>query len=329
MAKIQLDNIPRGLKDTALWCCWRYQVRAGSDKPTKVPYNPLTGKGAQSNDRSTFARFGQALMAMEMNSYDGLGVGIFDDLCVIDLDHCIDEMGTFSDLSSEIFACMNTYAEISPGGDGVHLYFRAPGLVYDKERFYIKNPKNGIEIYVAGATNRFITVTGNALTNAGINNRTEQLQNLLERFMRREVRQKRTSNNSFPDMPTMQLSMDDEKLIRAARLAKNGALFMRLFDGDTSGYKSQNEADLALCNILAFWTSKDIAQMDRLFRRSGLMRPKWDERRGITTYGMMTLQNAIDQMGRTYSDCLAERIMGRGQPMPSMAPRGGGFNGNR
>lgn len=327
MARVQFDNIPQSLKDTALWCCWRYQVRAGDDKPTKVPYNPLTGKGAKSNDRSTFARFGQARMAMDMNNYDGLGIGIFDDLCVIDLDHCIDDMGTFSDLSSEIFGTMNTYAEISPGGDGVHLYFRAPGLVYDKEKYYIKNPKNGIEIYVAGATNRFITVTGNALTDAGLNDRTQQLQEILELYMKRDVPQKRTESTFKPNAPSIRLSMDDEKLIAAAGSARNGELFRRLMDGSTDGYKSRNEADLALCNILAFWTSKDAYQMDRIFRTSGLMRPKWDEKRGITTYGAMTIQNAIDRVGRTYADLFQERMNSRKQPMPTMAPRGGGRYG--
>lgn len=321
MARVQFENIPQALKDTALWCCWRLQARAGDDKPTKVPFNPLTGKGAKSNDRSTFARFGQARMAMDMNGYDGLGIGIFDDLCVIDLDHCIDEMGTFSDISSEIFGLMNTYAEISPGGDGVHLYFRAPGLVYDKEKYYIKNPNNGIEIYVAGATNRFITVTGNAISDSGLNDRSEQLQEILERFMRREAPQKATAKVAGP---TIRLSMDDEKVISAARAAKNGSLFKSLMAGDMSGYKSQNEADLALCNILAFWTSKDAAQMDRIFRSSGLMRPKWDEKRGITTYGVMTINNALDHVGQTYTDFYLERCNKDRLPMPVKAKRAGG-----
>ncbi len=39
-------------------------------------------------------------------------------------------------------------------------------------------------------------------------------------------------------------------------------------------YTSQSEADLALCNFLAFWTGGDAARIDRLFRRSGLYRPK-------------------------------------------------------
>lgn len=322
MAQVQFDNIPQSMKDAALWCVWRYQVRAGDEKPTKVPFNPLTGKGAKSNDRTTFARFGQARMAMDMNGYDGLGIGIFDDLCVIDLDHCIDEMGTFSDLSSEVFEAMNTYAEISPGGDGVHLYFRAPGLVYDKEKYYIKNPNNGIEIYVAGATNRFITVTGNALCDAGVNDRTAELQDILDRFMRREPKKQRPAADPFT--PSVRLSMDDSKVMKAAGSAKNGDLFKRLMAGDKSGYKSQNEADLALCNILAFWTSKDADQIDRIFRSSGLMRPKWDEKRGITTYGNMTIGNAINHVDSTYSDFYEERRNRDRQPMPTKPKRDGG-----
>lgn len=45
---------------------------------------------------------------------------------------------------------------------------------------------------------------------------------------------------------------------------------------------------------LAFWTGGDIQRMDRLFRRSGLMRPKWDETHYSSgeTYGEKTLSRA-------------------------------------
>lgn len=308
------EQIPQYLKETASWCCWRLQIR--DDKPTKVPYNPLTGKGAKSNDRSTFARFGQAKMALDMNGYDGLGIGIFDDLCVIDLDHCIQD-GAFSDLASEIVEAMDTYAEISPSGDGVHLYFRASNLSYDKEKYYIKNPKNGIEIYLAGATNRFITVTGNAITDVGVNDRTKQLQDILERYMRRNVPQNGTQRRAAP---ILRLNLDDAALVRMAGNAKNGDLFKRLWSGDTTGYKSSSEADLALCNLLAFWASKNEAQMDRMFRASGLYREgKWDRKTGATTYGGMTLQRAIDAVGSTYSELFMERLH-----IP-----GGGLSGNK
>lgn len=326
MAKVDITRIPQNMKQTALWCCWRYQVRAGDDKPTKVPYNPTTGKGARSNDRTTFGTFGQARMAMEMNGYDGLGVGVFDDLCVIDLDHCIED-GVFSDLSTEIFQLMNTYSEISPGGDGVHIYFRAPGLQYDKEKYYIKNPKNGVEIYVAGSTNRFITVTGNALTAAGINDRSKELKKVLDKFMCREVPQKPTKSPvSGPMAPKIRLSMEDDKIIAAAKRARNGDLFKRLFSGNTEGYRSKSEADLALCNILAFWCSNNPEQIDRIFRSSGLCSPKWDEMRGIATYGNITIQKAIARVGKTYSDFFTERMERRKKALAGKTPWGGGVS---
>ena len=85
---------------------------------------------------------------------------------------------------------------------------------------------------------------------------------------------------------------DDETLIRKACAAKNGPAFRKLWVGDRSGYPSQSEADLALCSMLQFWTDGDKQRMDRLVRRSGLIRPKWDERHGERTYGQMTIGKA-------------------------------------
>ena len=51
----------------------------------------------------------------------------------------------------------------------------------------------------------------------------------------------------------------------------------------------------ALCGLLAFWTHGDAARIDRFFRTSALMRPKWDERHAAdgTTYGQMTIGKAV------------------------------------
>ena len=56
----------------------------------------------------------------------------------------------------------------------------------------------------------------------------------------------------------------------------------------------RSAADMALCSQLAFWCAGDAARMDRIFRRSGLMRDKWDSRRGGTTYGAQTIERAIE-----------------------------------
>lgn len=124
----------------------------------------------------------------------------------------------------------------------------------------------------------------------------EQLRGVLERYMVRQRAQKPKGRELDWDdeiggsAPT---DLDDLALRRKIERSKNGAAFSALWAGDISGYKSHSEADMALCNILAFWTNKDAARMDRLFRQSGLMRDKWSRQQSGSTYGTITIMNAI------------------------------------
>lgn len=96
--------------------------------------------------------------------------------------------------------------------------------------------------------------------------------------------------------------ISDAGIIGEAKNAKNGAKFERLWSGSTAGYESQSEAELALCCLLAFWTSNDTERMDRLFRESGLYREKWDEVHYAdgSTYGEKTIANAVQVLSETY-----------------------------
>lgn len=309
----QIQNIPQQLKSSALWCCWRYLKRDGQEKPTKVPFCPMTGKAARSNDRSTFGRFEQAAFALDMGKYDGLGIGIFDDVCAIDIDNCI-ENGVFSPMAEEIINEMNSYWEVSPSGSGVRILFRAPNLNYDKRKYYINNQKLGLEIYAAGITHKFVTVTGNSPDTIGINDRTKELHRILDRFMRRDVPQNLTKK-PVSGNPELRIRLDDQTIVNKAKKAKNGALFERLMAGNYSDYLSpttnepdQSAGDLALCNMLAFWCSKDPAQIDRIFRTSGMMRQKWDRPTAGSTYGAITIQRAIDGVTDTYSNQYQQHI---------------------
>lgn len=109
------------------------------------------------------------------------------------------------------------------------------------------------------------------------------------------------SPQSAPDRGAPRL--DDAELLDKARAAVNGAAFDALYGGAVPAGKSHSDADMALCMHLAFWTAKDAGAMDRLFRGSGLMREKWDERhsRDGRTYGQMTIDKAIAQTTETYS----------------------------
>jgi hypothetical protein len=73
-------------------------------------------------------------------------------------------------------------------------------------------------------------------------------------------------------------------------------------DGDTAGYPSPSEAELALCSLLAFWT-QDYDQIDRLFRASKLFREKWDEKHygNGQTYGQATIERALAGTSEHYN----------------------------
>jgi len=97
-----------------------------------------------------------------------------------------------------------------------------------------------------------------------------------------------------PPLKPRPLEIDEDKLIEIALNSKQGQAFQTLFNGSWKGlYPSQSEADQAFCNMLAFWTGADHWKMDSIFRKSGLMRDKWNQKRGANTYGEKTLNNAI------------------------------------
>lgn len=231
--------------------------------------------------------------ALERGGYDGLGVGIFSGLCAIDIDGCLDEDGTPSPLAVDVISTMESYTETSPSGRGVRIFFRAPGFTYDKDRYYTMNASRDLEIYVSGATSKFLTVTGNSQPWGGIRpieERGAQLQSILGRYMERPQK----AAQDAPRTPQTPVNLSDEEIITRAQNARNGTTFAALWNGDTSGYGSHSEADLALCNLLAFWTGGNAEQADRLFRASGLMRDKWDRQQSGSTYGDLTMKKALE-----------------------------------
>lgn len=117
--------------------------------------------------------------------------------------------------------------------------------------------------------------------------------------------------NSRPPstVPAVEVELDrkdltpaDESLLDKILRSRHGEKFTKLYKGEWQGnYPSQSEADLSLCSILAFWCQKDQAQIDRIFCKSGLFRPKWDERHGKDNYGNMTIERAISQTEKVYT----------------------------
>lgn len=294
-AKVNFVNIPQELKNNASFCVWKLEKRRG--KPTKVPYNPRTGQLAKTNDPSTFADFGTAMKAYAMGGWDGIGYRVSEGIGAIDIDHCIREDGSLNDVAASILAFLpDAYFEKSPSGTGLRGFFRlSPDFAYDKTVYYINNRQHGLEVYLPGTTNRFVTVTGDEFRAGTVTRNDEALQNLLDTFMKRKMQ---VSNRTVE--PCSYLT--DDQVIEHASRSESGEKFKALMEGRwEEGYDSQSDADMALVSILSFWCGNVEEQIDRIFRTSGLMRDKWDRQTGDSTYGQITIRNAVSTNDTIYT----------------------------
>lgn len=287
-------GIPATLKARAQWVAWDYTYRG--DRWTKVPINARTGDHASTTDPATWTTFVAALAYADKHALPGIGY-VFsadDSLCGIDLDHCRDTDGELSRAADTILVELDSYAEVTPSGTGVHVLVQA-ALPDGKGR---KSVKHGIELYDRG---RFFTMTGQRVTVAHQEpqERQQALDDLYGHLFPLQPVQTQGAALPPPSAPTL----DDADLLDRARQARNGATFDRLWRGDTSGnHDDDSSADLALCNLLAFWCGNDPARIDRLFRQSGLYRAKWERE----DYRDATIGKAL--AGRTeYYDWAAPR----------------------
>lgn len=278
------DNIPSEILQSDRAVLWNMEKRDG--KLTKVPYIPRDHQRRAAVDNpSTWGTFVEARAAVEDGKADGLGVVLGDNLAGVDLDGCRNpETGAITAEAEAIIRELNSYTEASPSRTGVKIFLRGtlpPG----------RRRKGKIEMYADG---RFFTVTGWHVE--GTTRTIEERNAPLAAFHARLF----GSNGNGRRQTGSDLSDEDAVLLDRARRAANGARFTQLWKGNTSGYASASEADLALCSLLAFWTGGDAGRIDRLFRGSGLMRDKWNEARGHQTYGERTITQAIADCRETY-----------------------------
>ena len=317
-------SFPKECKELPFWICWRFESDKDG-KMKKIPIDPKTGKPAKSNDSSTWSDYQTAVDAAAKYGCTGIGF-VFAENCGfvgIDVDHCYDmKTGNFNETAAAILNRQKTYAEFSPSGTGIHVWFKGT-----KPSAASRNAETGVEMYDHG---RYFTVTENALEGASENIETA-LPDTLTWIQDTFIARKKDDSNTEKPANTDRLHTDDDtkepidlikndkstgrktrkaakkltddEILEKARTSKISEAFTKLWNGDwKEQYESQSEADLSLCRILAFWTGRDIEQMDRLFRQSGLMRNKWDDKHYAdgTTYGKETLQKAIDSTNNTY-----------------------------
>ncbi|PTF68564.1 phage/plasmid primase, P4 family [Staphylococcus chromogenes] len=280
------DKIPYELQELDHWCCFKIEQGTNGRK-TKRPYNPLTNELAKSNDESTWVSFEDAA-SLSVN-YDGVGFFFKEPYIGVDLDDVSQEITEYlenddsDNIISEFIDVLETYAEISPSGNGIHLILK--GELPPKGR-----RRGNVEIYDKG---RFFTMTGKNI--GGYQGITEDEMNKLSYLHSKYILKPDTEKKVINTSKGFGNDLSADQIIDIAKKSKNGLRFTTLFEGDWSQfYSSQSEADLAFCNDLAFWTARDPHKMDEIFRKSVLYRDKWDNTHGDDTYGNQTISKAID-----------------------------------
>ena len=306
------EFIPDELKRLKNWVCWKAIPDSTAHSGiSKIPINPYTGGQAMSNNSDTWSDFETAVRV----SADLAGIGfVFDGSGYfgVDLDDMPEALeqfrkGNYDNTIGEFVYGLKSYTELSYSGNGIHIICK--GKLPEGAR-----RRSGIEMYKKG---RFFVMTGNYCSEfIDISDCTESVKPLHEKYLAKaEIIPKKTDNT-----PAVPLSLSANEIIEKARNSQNGAKFEALYKGDISGYASQSEADMAFCNLLAFWCGGDISTMDAIFRSSGLMRDKWDRKQSGSTYGMLTLKKAAESCNNAYNPqsssndyCIS---IGAGKPLP-------------
>lgn len=286
-------NIPRELQDLDQWVVWKYGKPDSNGKLSKPPYNAKTHHLGKSNDPRTWTDFPAAKWeASNGHQYAGVGFAFKqgDGIAGLDIDYPYD-----SPKAREVIEHFKgTYCERSPSG---HLRI----FCYGKPQRTGKGTQDKhYEVYDYTSP-RYLTVTDDWIegTAKEVTEQQEALDWLYESYFKPKEKPQQKSNGAASSNG----GISDDEVLDLLFRASNGARARELFDGDwdQAGYPSQSEGDAALCSMLAFYTQEE-GQIDRLFRRSVLMRTKWDEKHGSDgrTYGQKTIDFALSNLGETY-----------------------------
>jgi putative DNA primase/helicase len=319
---VSVETIPRQLTEHPQWVCWKYATRKdkkGVIKFTKPPINPKTGRLAKSNDPATHSDFQTAInYAQTSNKVSGIGF-VFtegDKLWGIDIDHCVKKTPdglVFSPHAQDVLAHFKwSYCEISPSGEGLRIFCfgqlppeRKSKVAIDSEQW----PEQAIEWYDYTSP-RYLTVTGNIIPSVSkdVLSQPDALEWLHQKYFTKPKRQPKQPTPIKPSVqtppPVQTNSLSDDDVITICQKARNSSKFNGLWSG--GGDSDASRGDLSLCGILAFYTHSEMggsdSQLDSIFRRSGRMRPKWDEKHHNDgrTYGQGTIDMATSRLTATY-----------------------------
>ncbi|HCZ1443192.1 phage/plasmid primase, P4 family [Staphylococcus aureus] len=284
-------EIPDELIELPQWVLWRAEWNEKQQQYSKIPYS-YAGYKANSTNSDTWTIFDAINSIYEQNDrYDGIGFVIseHDNYIVLDIDNAIDES---SQITSNLALDMTkmTYCEKSPSGTGLHCFFKGE---LPKER---KKKRSDLDIELYDNA-RFMTMTGESIGQREISDDQSLLNNLVERYFKQEELPETFIGNNI----TNKSNLDDEDVINIMLKSKQKDKISNLLQGNYEPYfDSPSEAVQSLLHYLAFYTSKDKEQMERIFLNYNNLTDKWGSKRGNTTWGQLELDKAINNQSEVY-----------------------------
>ena len=271
------SRVPEELKRLNRWVTYRLYWDEKRGKYDKKPFNARTGGMAQSNNAATWCDYETAVRVSHL--YDGLGFMLGDGILGVD----IDSVELNDPVVKEVITTLNSYAEVSPSGKGIHVICKGskPQGVCRKGNF---------ECYDKG---RFFTVTGKVIGNyTTLRDCTESIKPLHAKYLARQEKTFLTTPYHIEGGE----SLDDSEVIEKA--SRNERFRDFYYYGGSSGDASKD--DMTFINMLIFWTGGNAGQIDRIYRSSAMMREKWNRRQSGSTYGSMTINKCLSTYRGSY-----------------------------
>lgn len=340
---LEVDGIPDELKARPIWSPWRFELNAKTRKYGKVPIKPVEdgySVYASANNPRHRWTFNQCLRLVDGGEADGVGIFVGGGVAAVDLDRAVDTDGGVKPWAADLVRRFRTYSEQSPSGNGLHIVLFTDAELANRDAAM----PDGGKVQFFGQ-NHFITITG--------------ARSLCERLMlggggimadarycsERTATLQEWYAETFPAQPATAptgtftgggrwYNGDDELWAKVLADAKRGDELRRLYGGDCSmfrrpdGTPDHSAGDQSLCNGIAFYVGPDAAEIDRLFRQSGLYRDKWLR----DDYRDATIEKAINQCrGRFYDPAWGRDLdaIAQAQDLIGLNGNGAGYtNGN-
>jgi len=269
-------QIAEELKALARWLCWRY-----SDRPRrngqhgKVPYT-IADRRADYTDHSTWLPFNAACRQYSRGDFDGIGLVLGEGLCGLDEDHCVLPDGSLEPEAASHIEHLNTYSERSVSGRGVHSL--AIGHLPPDGR-----KRGRHEMY---CDKRYFAVTGQKLAGAPgsvmlrdrelcevhamiFGTRPESSTVAFAPSQNRHTIPPLYTGKEEEGIPldeTQELWSTDDSVVR---MILRDSVARKYWKGYPPG-ENPSSADFCLALKLAFYTRKNLHQMQRLFEKSDL-----------------------------------------------------------